>query len=114
VDRDAGRRQPLHLNHTGMDGMQMRLEAAEPHVLVIRGELDAATAPALAARLAAEPSIRVIDLRHVTFVDARGLRPLLLRASREEPGAAPTLRTPSRVVWRLLTLTGLEEAFNIE
>ena len=94
--------------------MQMRLEAAEPHVLVVHGELDAATAPALAARLAADASIRVIDLRHVTFVDARGLRPLLLTASREENGAALTLRAPSRVARRLLALTGLEEASKIE
>ena len=94
--------------------MQMRLEAAEPHVLVVHGELDAATAPALATRLTAEASIRVIDLRHVTFVDARGLRPLLLTACRKRPGADLTVRAPSPVVRRLLTLTGLEKAFKIE
>ena len=46
-------------------------------VVVVAGELDAATAGQLARRLSAPPAVRVIDLSGVTFIDASGLRVLV-------------------------------------
>jgi anti-anti-sigma factor len=83
------------------------LEGVEPHVLVVVGELDMATAPALAERLATDATIRVVDLRHVTFVDAQGIRPLLMAARRRSCGEAVELLAPSRAVRRFLEVAGL-------
>ena len=83
------------------------LPGAEPHVLVVVGELDVVTAPVLAERLATDATIRVIDLRHVTFVDAQGIRPLLAAARRRSSGAALELSAPSPAVRRFLALAGL-------
>ena len=46
-------------------------------VVVVAGELDAATAGQLTRRLSAPPPLRVIDLSGVTFIDASGLRVLV-------------------------------------
>ena len=83
------------------------LPGVEPHVLVVVGELDVVTAPALAERLAADATIRVIDLRRVTFVDAQGIRPLLLAARGRSSGGTIELAAPSRAVRRFLELAGL-------
>ena len=52
-------------------------------LLLVIGELDMVTASRLARRLADSPSIRVLDLSGVTFIDAAGLR-AIVEATRGE------------------------------
>ena len=76
-------------------------------VLVISGELDVSTGPALARRLGAERSVRVVDLSAVTFIDAAGLRWL-----REGLGRARhrvIIRGISDEIHRLLEIAGLDD-----
>ena len=73
-------------------------------VVVVAGELDAATAGQLARRLSAPPAVRVIDLSGVTFIDASGLR-VLVDARRAANRCR--LRPPSRQVVRICEITGL-------
>ncbi len=88
-------------------------DGLEPGVVVVAGELDAASAPALAARLAADRAIEIVDLRKVTFIDLGGLRPLLA-AVRDEDRLPIAVRAPSRAVRRLLALVDLEGSIPTE
>ena len=71
-------------------------------VVVVAGELDAATVGQLARRFSASPAVRVIDLSGVTFIDASGLRALVDATENQ-----CLLRSPSRPVVRLCEITGL-------
>ena len=75
-------------------------------VVVMAGELDAATAGQLTRRLSAPPPPRVIDLSGVTFVDAGGLRVLVDATDRAGTNRC-RLRAPSRPVVRICEITGL-------
>ena len=81
------------------------IDAADGVVLVA-GELDAATGARLIRRLSARPRVRVLDLSAVTFIDASGLR-ILLRATDGAARRRLDLRAPSPSVVRLCELTGL-------
>lgn len=81
-------------------------------VLGVRGEVDAATAPAFreAVTRAHDLGVPVVfDLTGVTFMDSSGLH-VLLEASRAQDKDHPSqlIRDASRQVRRLLELTGLE------
>lgn len=88
--------------------------------LSLAGELDPATAPVLAARIAdlaadAAVSSVVLDLSQVTFLDSSGLRVLVtgseaLRAR----SAGLVLRDPSANIRRVLEVTGLTELITVE
>jgi anti-anti-sigma regulatory factor len=80
-------------------------------VLVVRGELDCATGPALAARLAADRSITAIDLSGVTFIDPSGLA--ALDAARARDGQGPELRAVAPCVGRLIELAGVADRFRL-
>ena len=54
--------------------------------LVLRGELDLATAPQLEHALAAAGDGVLLDLRGLTFMDSTGVRVLLEAAERGGPG----------------------------
>ena len=75
-------------------------------LLLVIGELDMVTASRLARRLADSPSIRVLDLSGVTFIDAAGLR-AIVEATRANPNLA--VRAPSTCVRRLCTIAGLDD-----
>jgi anti-anti-sigma factor len=76
--------------------------------LVLAGEIDSYTAPDLAERLEADPSLVVLDLTEVTFIDSSGLRVLVEgHRRRVEAGSSLTLRSPSAAVQRLLEISGL-------
>ena len=85
-------------------------------VLCLNGEIDTATVAEYddrsAGRAGAPPA--VIDASGVTFLDARGLR-LLVRQARAANGSGcrPVLRRPTRVVRRVIDVTGTEELFTI-
>jgi anti-anti-sigma factor len=79
-------------------------------VLFIAGELDMFTTSRLARRLANSPSIRVLDLSRVTFIDAAGLRAIVV-ALRADPNLA--IRAPSDCVRRLCTIAGLDDILGV-
>jgi anti-sigma B factor antagonist len=80
--------------------------------LVLAGELDLNSVPALAGDLdrvlARRPRRLVLDLTRVTFVDVAAAR-LLAGATRSQPAAGPpVLRCPVPEARRILALTGLD------
>jgi anti-anti-sigma factor len=71
--------------------------------IAVSGDLDASSAPDLAAALA-DPIVNRVILTEVTFIDAAGLA-VLLEAHRSRPQGL-TVCSPSRCVLRLLDLAG--------
>ena len=84
-------------------------------VLCLHGEIDTMAVAAYdrtTTPTAAHPT--VIDASDVTFLDARGLRLLVREARAADPGSCrPVLRRPTRVVRRVIDVTGTEELFTI-
>jgi anti-sigma B factor antagonist len=92
-------------------------DAAEPISITptasgvaVAGEIDAHTAPAVAAALAAaDHDPLVLDLAGVEFVDSSGLRVLLeAHQLREADGRSLVLSRPSMAVKRLLDVAGVD------
>jgi anti-sigma B factor antagonist len=89
-------------------------------VVVLAGQLDLATADRaedVFAGLAAETSpdrdraAVVVDMSELTFMDSTGLRVLLRAAHR---GHALRLRRPTRIIRRLIAVTGLDTTLPVE
>lgn len=85
-------------------------------VLVIRGELDAYSAPTLDAAveraLSGGADRLVLDLGDVGFIDSSGLRSMI--RARKQVGDAPEalrIRNPQATTVRLLDITGLTDHF---
>lgn len=82
----------------------------------VQGEIDAHTAPSLAAALADEqrPNL-TIDLSGVGFIDSSGLR-VLIAAHRlaADSGGSLHLRHPSDSVRRLLAISGLDGYLDVD
>ena len=77
--------------------------------LRVAGEIDAHTAPRLAAALDASGSSIRLDLSGVEFVDSSGLRVLIDAHQRlDEAGGALRLVSPSDPVRRLLEISGVD------
>ena len=74
-------------------------------VLAVIGELDVVTTSRLMERLASTPTIRILDLSGVRFIDPAGLR-ILLDIVRTDPQLV--IRAPSACVRRLCSLAGLD------
>jgi anti-sigma B factor antagonist len=96
-------------------------DTPEGHLITVRGELDLASAPALAEalqRTAGEGTQPVtLDLAGVTFIDSSALRALVL-AGRELADGGRTLQIGPRseMVARVLSMTSLDqhtEAFQV-
>jgi anti-anti-sigma factor len=87
-------------------------------VISLAGELDLASSPELEEKLArleeSEPTVLVIDLRELAFMDSTGLS-VLVRAHKkaQERGQRFGLVRGSHQVQRLLTLTGVAERFTV-
>ena len=80
------------------------------------GEIDAHTAPSLAAAIAGDGrSDLLLDMAGVEFVDSSGLR-VLIDAHQQalEQGNSLTLASPSDAVRRLLDISGVEGYLNID
>lgn len=78
---------------------------------VLVGEIDAHTAPSLAAALEPLPAGDVVlDVAGVTFLDSSGLRVLLgLSRAARQAGHAVVLLTPSAAVRRVVDISGVGE-----
>lgn len=92
----------------------LRVElGAEPHVIVLDGELDMSTTDqldaAVAQRHAAGITDITLDIAALAFIDSRGLRALLSAT----PSGVVSLRRPSPAMLRLLNVSGLEGHFPI-
>lgn len=89
-------------------------------VLAVSGELDIGTAPVLRERFLrlldqdVVPDI-VLDMHGVLFCDSSGLAVLLMGARRwQAEGSRFALRSPSQTLARLIDLTGVRRAFEVE
>lgn len=85
------------------------------HGLLAVGEIDAHTAPTLAASLdAAAPKVR-LNLSGVEFVDSSGLRVLIDAHQRlQEAGGSLTIASPSPAVRRLFEISGVDDYLSVE
>jgi anti-sigma B factor antagonist len=83
--------------------------------LSLSGEIDAHTAPKVAAAIEASPLDHVeVDMAGVEFVDSSGLRVLIeAHQSAEARGGSVTLARPSTAVVRLLEISGVNEYLNV-
>lgn len=83
-------------------------------VLCLHGEIDSMAVAAYDRTTPRAAHASVIDASDVTFLDARGLRLLVREARAAAPGSCrPVLRRPTRVVRRVIDVTGTEELFTI-
>jgi anti-anti-sigma factor len=91
--------------------------AATP-VVIVTGEVDLATAPILADRLAevldAGPETLILDLAGVSFMDSQALRVIAHARQRLGEEAQVILRRPSPLARRILSVTGMDGQFVIE
>ena len=84
-------------------------------VVVVKGEIDLASAPTVDKALGKFSGKEVfLDLRKTDFMDSAGLKVLITQRSRiEESGGALRLVVGEGPVMRLLELAGVREAFSI-
>ena len=85
-------------------------ESDEGASVVVRGEVDMATAPQLDAALETVGGNVVVDLAGVTFLDSSGIG-VLVRAAQRSQATGHALRTRAERdnVWRTLQVTNLAD-----
>jgi len=107
---------PRHVPAVPPLTIETRLTAGTATV-VIRGELDIATTPLLAERLAEilgrDPQRLVFDMTQVAFVDCAAIR-LVVGAGQVLPGGRRSVIRPSAPVLRILDLTGMDRYCDVE
>ena len=90
--------------------MDLAIAFESPGVIVVRGEIDAATASMLDEALEGVRGTVVLDLGGVTFMDSSAVRVLLRHHQRrEDAGAELVLIELSRSVRRVLEAAGVAE-----
>jgi anti-sigma B factor antagonist len=115
-DDDAA--EPQSLNDTA-EAQPLTVEVQDDGgvaVLVVRGELDVYSSPALDAAvdqvLGDGARSLVLDLGEVGFIDSSGLRSMI--RARQQAGSSPDavrIRNPQPATVRLLDITGLTDHF---
>src|SRR5438270_11982648 len=85
------------------------------HTVVLRGELDLACSPGIEARIesffASGPVAMLLDLSRLTFMDAAGVKLILLIKERAESIGCPLAVVPGPAnVQRIFDLAGLSMA----
>ncbi len=88
-------------------------------VLRLEGELDTATArelrTAVATAMATDATAVVLDLARLSFIDSTGIAVFLAACHQAEShGRSFTLRHPSRMVLKVLHLTGVDRLLDVE
>jgi anti-sigma B factor antagonist len=85
------------------------------HVVIVKGEIDLASAPIVDKALRKFSGKEVfLDLRKTEFMDSAGLKVLITQRSRiEESGGIMRLVVGEGPVMRLLELAGVRDAFAI-
>jgi anti-sigma B factor antagonist len=80
------------------------------------GEVDAHTAPTLAATIAELPSgVVTLDMSGVSFMDSSGLRLLMEATTRARDGGGDLVVShPSPAVARLVEISGLSEQLRLD
>lgn len=110
---------PAH-RPSGLPGALMVIEVISQDMttVVITGELDLTTRPALAERLSlimrTRPRRLVLDMAGTCFMDCGSARLIVSAAQFLPEGRRPIIRHPSRAVRRVLELTGLDAECEIE
>jgi anti-sigma B factor antagonist len=110
---------PIRLTSVASEFSIEQRDDARGVVLVLAGELDAASAPELQRRLdelLAQPHARVmLDLNGLGFVDSAGVS-VLIRAKQaaETHGRTLVLRRPTEQLERVFALVGLADWLAIE
>ena len=109
---------------TATDGPHLRAavtRAGATAVLTLTGELDLATAGPLRARLSRlvqddpPPALVVLDVAGLQFVDAAGIGALLsAQRTLAARGGRMCLRSPSRLVQRVVRVLDLEHLLPLE
>lgn len=93
------------------DAVRLSVLELDPTTLVLKGEIDAHTAPDLAARYVTLPKGDddfMIDMSEVEFMDSSGLRVIIeLHQRAEQASRRLVLRSPSQPVARLIEISGL-------
>lgn len=91
------------------------------HTVVLRleGELDTATArelrAALVTAMATDATAVVLDLSGLSFIDSTGIAVFLAASHQAERlGRSLTLRSPGRMVLKVLHLTGIDRLLAID
>lgn len=102
-----------------MTAVRFSVRPLEKGYLRIDGELDDAAADEVFSRvrtvLDEHPSVLVLDLSGVTFLDCGGLSALSrVRVAAASQGTRFELRGPSRAVRRLMRLTGTAGVFGVD
>ncbi len=101
--------------------MDLRLEngaSGDAVVVAVAGELDALSAPQLDEHLtevlAESPSLVVMDLTEVDFLDSTGLGVLIkaLTHLRETGGELAVVATSPRIL-KVLTITGMDQIMSV-
>jgi anti-anti-sigma factor len=88
-------------------------------VLVVRGDVDLATAPGVEAHAevaleADGPGTVIVDLRGCDFIDSSGLGMLLrLRSALEERGAKLVVAADGGAVHRSMSITGVDSQLHV-
>ena len=88
---------------------RLTIHDAGDGVVVLVGEIDAATSPKLGRCLEHDPHIRVVDMAQVTFMDSSGLKVLAIANRSRGASDRITLRAPSAAVRRVLDVAGMAE-----
>ena len=104
------------------DPQELRVDvlgnAAEGFVVVVAGDVDLASAPALHDRLhplATRGAGVAVDLAGVTFIDSSGIHALLTSARAiDAAGGSLVLAAPSPAVRRLFELVKVDEVVPVE
>jgi anti-sigma B factor antagonist len=117
LETGVGGRRELRVEAHGPDFAAAACQDGRTWVVTVRGELDIATVPLLLTVLSTVrdrlPPRVELDLSGVTFVDCYALDAIAASRAELPAGRRLALRDPSRIVTRLLGLTGLDSAFEV-
>jgi anti-anti-sigma factor len=85
------------------------------HVVLVSGDIDVATVPAIRELLSTLDGDVAIDCAAVTFLDSAGIGLLIgAHAARSEHGHRLTIRKLSPMSFNVLKITGLTDVLHIE